>query len=445
MAEFVVMPKMGLTMTEGFLTNWRKQEGDTINKGEVLFDVETDKLTNEVEAMTSGVLRKILVSEQTAKILVPVAIIGTADEDISEMLKKSGNVEETAANKETAADKEIVESKEAPKEEIAPAEKTEKIVTGGRVKISPRAKKIAQELNVDYNLVAGTGPGGAITEDDIKKFAESPKIKISPTAQIVAEQLGVNAEKIHKDTRIMKADVIQYKLDDNLIKYADPQEFRKPMSTMRKVIAKRMLESVQISPTVTFNIKVDTTSMKQLKDELKDAVKISYTDILVKIVSKVLLEYPLLNSSLEENEIITRNYVNMGVAVALPAGLIVPVVKFANVKGLKDISNEIKDLGEKARTNALTPDNLKGGTFTISNLGMFGIESFSPIINQPEVAILGVNAIKQETVVLNGEIAIRPMMNLSLTADHRVVDGSVAAEFLAKLKEYIEKPGLLLL
>lgn len=442
MAEFVVMPKMGLTMTEGFLTNWRKQEGDTINKGEVLFDVETDKLTNEVEAMTSGVLRKILVSEQTAKILVPVAIIGTADEDISEMLKKSGNVEETAANKE------IVESKEAPKEEIAPAgkiEKIEKIQTGGRVKISPRAKKIAQELNVDYNLVAGTGPGGAITEDDIKKFAESAKIKISPTAQIVAEQLGVNAEKIHKDTRIMKADVIQYKLDDNLIKYANPQEFRKPMSTMRKVIAKRMLESVQISPTVTFNIKVDTTSMKQLRDELKDAVKVSYTDILVKIVSKVLLEYPLLNSSLEENEIITRNYVNMGVAVALPAGLIVPVVKLANVKGLKDISNEIKDLGEKARTNALTPDNLKGGTFTISNLGMFGIESFSPIINQPEVAILGVNAIKQEPVVLNGEIAIRPMMNLSLTADHRVVDGAVAAEFLAKLKEYIEKPGLLLL
>ena len=434
MAEFIVMPKMGLTMTEGFLTNWRKSEGDAVNKGDILFDVETDKLTNEIEAKTSGVLRKILVKEETVKILVPVAIIGSSDEDISDLLKEAGGkAEDPGPQKEEGARKEEGLSKEAPK----PQE--------GRVRISPRAKKLAEELKVDYSLVTGTGPGGAISEDDIKKFSEKSKSKLSPTAAVLADQLNVDTEKIQKDQRIMKADIIKYKLDENLTKYADPQEYKKPMSTMRKIIAKRMLESLQTSPAVTFNIKVDTSAIKALRDDLMGQVKVSYTDILVKIVSRVLLEYPLLNSSLVGNEIITRNYVNMGVAVSLPGGLLVPVVKFSNVKGLKEISKEITDLGQRARTNALTPDELTGGTFTISNLGMYGLESFTPIINQPEVAILGVNGIIPEPVAVNGEVVIKPMMNLSLTADHRVVDGAVAAEFLAKLKEYIEKPGLLLL
>ena len=432
MAEFIVMPKMGLTMTKGLLTNWRKKEGDTVNKGDILFDVETDKITNKIEAKTSGVLRKILVDKDTVNILVPVAIIGTADEDISELLEQeAGTVEKAAPQKE-----------EAQKQEAAPAQERK---PGERVKISPRAKKTADELNVDFNLVTGTGPGGAITEDDIRKFAERHKTKVSPMAAVVAGQLGVDTDNIEKDTRIMKADVVKYKLDENLAKYADPQEYRLPMSNMRKIIAERMLESVQTSPSVSFNIKVDTTGMKQLREELKDTFKVSYTDILVKIVSQVLLEYPMLNSTIDGDEIITRNYVNMGVAVALPAGLLVPVVRYSNVKGLKDISKEIKDLSERAKTNNLMPDELSGGTFTISNLGMFGIESFTPIINQPEVAILGVNAINKEPVIINDEVVVKPMMNLSLTADHRVVDGAVAAEFLAKLKEYIEKPGLLLL
>ncbi|MDF2616158.1 MAG: 2-oxo acid dehydrogenase subunit [Sedimentibacter sp.] len=294
--------------------------------------------------------------------------------------------------------------------------------------------------------MVGTGPGGAITEDDIKSYAEKPaQKKVSPAAAIAAEQLDVDTNKIQKETRIMKDDVIKFKLSEELVKYASPMESRSSMSTMRKVIAKRMHESVQTSPTVNYNLKVDTTAMKQLKEDLKDTVKLSYTDILVKIVSMVLLEHPLLNSSIDGNEIITRNYVNMGVAVALPEGLLVPVVKYANVKGLKDISKEIKELGQKAKNNELTTDELTGGTFTITNIGMFGIESFTPIINQPEVAILGINTIEEEARVVGGEIKIKPMMNLSLTADHRVVDGAVAASFMAKLKQYIEKPGMLLL
>lgn len=432
MAGFIVMPKMGLTMTKGMLTNWRKKEGDLVNKGDILFDVETDKITNKVEAQRSGVLRKILVDKETVNVFTPVGIIGTADEDISELLKE--------AAKELG--KEDIQTVEAPKEAEKPAPARQ---GGERVKISPRAKKIAKDLNVDYNLVTGTGPDGAITEEDIRKFAEGPKAKASPTAAVLADQLGVDIHKIEKDNRIMKADVIKYKIDESLAKYAEPREDRQPMSNMRKIIAERMLHSVQTSPTVTYNIKVDTSAMKRLRDELMDKLKVSYTDMLVKIVSHVLLDFPLLNSTLDGNEIITRNYVNMGVAVALQAGLVVPVIKFANVKGLKEISSEIKNLSERAKTNDLLPDELTGGTFTISNLGMFGIESFTPIINQPEVAILGVNAINKESVVVNDELVIKPMMNLSLTADHRVVDGAVAAEFLAKLKEYLEKPGLLLL
>jgi pyruvate dehydrogenase E2 component (dihydrolipoamide acetyltransferase) len=432
MAEFIVMPKMGLTMTKGTLTNWRKKEGDLINKGDILFDVETDKLTNKIEAKTAGVLRKILVDKETVDVLVPVAIIGRADEDISELLEQASGREKKAERQKEEYQKEA--------EKPAPVRQA-----GERIKISPRAKKIAKDLKVDYNLVKGTGPDGAITEEDVRKFDEQTEIKVSPTAAIVAEQLGVDILNIEKDTRIMKSDVIKYKLDESLAKYADPQEYRQPMTNMRKIIAERMLQSIQTSPSVSFNIKVDTRGMKQLRDELKDTIRVSYTDILVKVVSQVLLQYPLLNSTVDGDEIITRNYVNMGVAVALPAGLLVPVVKYANVKGLKEISNEIKDLGERAITNDLMPDELSGGTFTISNLGMYGIESFTPIINQPEVAILGVNTINKEPVVVNDEVVIKSMMNLSLTADHRVVDGAVAAEFLATLKVYIEKPGLLLL
>ena len=243
----------------------------------------------------------------------------------------------------------------------------------------------------------------------------------------------------------MKADVLDFKQNADFLKFADPQEFTTPMSAMRKIIASRMSASQETSATVNYNQRVDTTAMKQLREELKSTAKITYTDILVKILARALLEFPLLNSSIVGTDIVTRNYVNIGVAVALPDGLIVPVVKFANKKDLGAISSEIKALAEKARTNELETDEITGGTFTITNIGMFGMESFTPIINQPEVAILGINTIIDTPMVVDGQVVIKPMMNLSLTADHRVVDGSVAAAFVARLKELIEKPGLLLL
>ena len=224
-----------------------------------------------------------------------------------------------------------------------------------------------------------------------------------------------------------------------------PREETVPMNGMRKAIARNMLNSHMTSPTVTFNLGVDMTELKKLREQLKsEDIKVSYTDILVKVVAVALTEFPLLNCSVEDNKIIYKHYVNMGVAVALDNGLVVPNVPDADKKSLTEISAEVKELAKLAREGGLPMDRLTGGTFTITNLGMYGIESFSPIINQPEVAILGVNTMEDKVVVVDGEICVRPIMNLSLTADHRVVDGSVAAQFLQRIKKLMEKPALLL-
>jgi pyruvate dehydrogenase E2 component (dihydrolipoamide acetyltransferase) len=435
MGQLLVMPKLGLTMTEGTIVEWFKKEGEEVKKGEKLFAVETSKLTNEVEAPASGVLRKIIHKDGKLAVLEPVGILAGADEDISDLLKKAGS----SGNLDT---EKKVEKKEKPK-----IEKEEEKNTGKRIKASPKAKRLAKELGVDLYKVEGTGPGGAISIEDIENYQseEERKVKTSPTAEKVAENLGVDINKIEKSERIMKDDVVGYKNFEMLKEMADPVETREKMTNMRSVISERMSQSQQTSAAVHYNLSVDTREMKRLRDKLKPIKKITYTDIIVKIVSRVLLEFPILNSSVDGDEIIKRNYTNIGVAVALDEGLIVPVVKYANIKGLKTISDDIKELADKARSNTLQPDEMSGGTFTVSNLGMFNIESFTPIINQPEVAILGINTIKETAVKVDGELQFIPMMTLSLTADHRVVDGSVAAQFLNRLKEYIENPNILIL
>ena len=435
MGQLLVMPKLGLTMTEGTIVEWFKKEGEEVKKGEKLFAVETSKLTNEVEAPASGVLRKIIHKDGKLAVLEPVGILAGADEDISDLLKKAGSSENLEAKKK-------VEKQEKPK-----IEKEEEKNTGKRIKASPKAKRLAKELGVDLSNVEGTGPGGAISIEDVENYQpeEETKVKTSPTAEKVAENLGVDINKIEKSERIRKDDVVGYKNFEMLKEMADPVETREKMTNMRSVISERMSQSQETSAAVHYNLSVDTREMKRLRDKLKPIKKITYTDIIVKIVSRVLLEFPILNCSVDGDEIIKRNYTNIGVAVALDEGLIVPVVKYANIKGLKTISDDIKELADKARSNTLQPDEMTGGTFTVSNLGMFNIESFTPIINQPEVAILGINTIKETAVKVDGELQFIPMMTLSLTADHRVVDGSVAAQFLNRLKEYIENPNILIL
>lgn len=406
MAKYITMPKLGLTMKEGKITKWYVGEGTEFKTGDALYALETDKLANDIEATEGGLMRKHLVQEgENTPCLAPVAIIGNMNEDISELLKAA----------------EPKESKKA-----------------GRIIASPAAKRLASERGIKIEDIAGSGPDGRITVEDIEAHRSTDKVKKStPMANKIADKYNVSIDEINKSGRITKQDVLDHVSRKN--------ETRLPMTTMRKVIAARMTESWHTSPVVHFNIRVDMTNIKKMKDELKSEISLTYTDILVKITSKALLDFPLLNSSVEGEEIVLRSYVNIGVAVALEEGLIVPVVKNTHLKGLKEISGEIRDLAEKARNNGLSMDEIEGGTFTITNIGMFGVESFTPIINQPEVAILGITAIVDTVMNEGSNFVTKPLMNLSLTADHRAVDGAVAAGFLAHLKKMIEKPSILLL
>lgn len=434
MAKIVVMPKLGLTMKEGTIVKWTKKEGDQINAGEVLFEVSTDKLTNEIEANESGVVRKLLSKEgDSVECLKPVAIIAAADEDISDLLKECNVEEAQEENIENKSEKENISLKSENK-----AKK--------RIKAAPAAKKLATENNIDLELITGTGPDGRIVIKDVENYIENEKgkAKTSPVADKMAKELKVDISQINKDGRIMREDILAF-ANNNANTEKEFEEKRIPMTPMRKVISSRMHESWSVSPVVNYNMRADITNLKRVKSELKDICKLTYTDLLVKIVSKALLQFPLVNCSIDGEELIIRNYANIGVAVAIDGGLVVPVVKHAEEKGLKEISEEVKNLSSKAKGNELNPNDMTGGTFTITNLGMFGMESFSPIINQPEVAILGVNKIEETPSIKNGEVVVKSLMNLSLTADHRAVDGAVAAQFLAKVKELIEKPEILIL
>ena len=447
MASTVIMPKLGMTMETGVLTKWYKKEGDPVSKGDILFDLETDKLSNSVEAEADGVLRKILVGEgEEVPILTEVAVIAAADEDISAL---TGEAPAAEAPAEAAA------AAPAAAPTAAPAAR------GGRIFASPRARKLAKERGIDLALIAPTGPNGRIVEKDVKNYtpAAAPEaapvpaaapVKASPMAAKAAAQLGVDLADLHVEGRVMMADVLKAVQQPAQAPAAAPAaaahtDERVRMSGMRKAIAKNMHNSVMTSPTVTYNMSVDMTEAKKFREQLKSAgIKVSYTDIIIKFVAKALLEFPIVNCTIDGDEMIYRNYVNMGVAVALDNGLIVPTIFDADKLSISEISAELKSLADAAKNGSLSMDKLTGGTFTISNLGMFGMETFSPIINQPQVAILGVNKMEDKVVVRDGEMVIRPIMALSLTADHRAVDGAVAAQFEQRVKQLLENPALML-
>ncbi len=444
MATEILMPKLGLTMTEGTIDEWKKNVGDAVSKGEILFSVETDKLTNDVEAEADGVLLAITVpAGETVACKTVIGWLGAAGEAVPSAGAAAPAAAETSA--ETAAG--------APAE-TAPLAAAR--AAGEYVPATPYAKKLAKEKGFDLASIPATGYKGVVVAKDVLGFtpaaaapAEAP-VKASPLAEKVAADLGIDLRDVKAaHGRVLAEDLLRY-IAETREKAAGGEaacerEEVKPMSGMRKAIAKNMLASVQTSPTVTFNLGIDMTEMKRYREQLKaKEIKVSYTDLLVKFVAKALTEFPLLNCSVEDNKIIYKHYVNMGVAVALDNGLVVPNIADADKKSLTEISAEVKEMAKQAREGKLPPEKLKGGTFTITNLGMYGIESFTPIINQPEVAILGVNTMEDKVVVRNGEMCIRPIMNLSLTADHRVVDGSVAAEFLQRVKSLMENPALIL-
>ena len=442
MAKVIVMPKLGYTQDTGSVAAWLKNEGDKVERGEALFDAHTDKTVVTVESSAAGTLLKIaLEPEVTVPVLTPVCVIGEPGEDAEAALANHKTLEVADAQDEGLLDDDD--------EEEAPAEET-KTVEAADVKMSRRAKKYVEENDIDINSVAeikGTGFEGGITERDIKA---------SPLAKKIAKKTGVDLAAV-KGTgvngKIMKKDVVAAgkaapkpaaaveNKDDMIV------ESVVPYAGIRKIIGDRLSESKFTAPHLYFTDSIDMTEFNAFRKMLneKSEQKIAASDLMIKAASKALEKYPKLNASLQGNQIIYYKSTNVGMAVAGDNGLIVPVVKNAQAKTLTAIASETRDLVERAKAGRLKQEEYTGGTFSISNLGMFGISNFTAIINPPEAGILSISSIRKTPVVIidaegNDQIAIRPMMNVQLSVDHRIIDGLLASQYVEYFKELLENP-----
>lgn len=454
MAIKVILPMLGQTMEEGTIIQWFKQEGDRIEKGEPLLEVMTDKVNMEVESPDSGILRKILAQpDETIPIMAPIAILGTADEPIDDLLADASNLPSTTGVMETK-EKDVPSA--APS---APALSIERPPSSpSRVFISPRARRLAHESGIEITALAGrgTGPEGRVVEKDVRayvaKLQAAEKVKATPLAAKVAAEKGIDLREIvgsGASGKIVRDDVAKAVASSLGIPSLEGQVI--PFTGMRKMVADAVAKSAQTAPHVTLTAEVDMTETVKVRGqilaelELKYGARISFTDFIVKAAARAILDHPIVNSSLQGSEIRVFGQVNIGIAVAIEGGLIVPVVKNADSKSLVDISAELKRLADKARAGTLSSDEISGGTFTITNLGVYGIDIFNPIITPGQSAILGVCRIVEKPVVMKRQIAIRSVMNLCLSFDHRVMDGAPAAQFLQKVKELLESPYQLLI
>lgn len=426
MATEIIMPQLGLTMTEGTVTKWFKQVGDTVAPGEVIAEISTDKISNQLEATAGGTLLAIMVpAGSVAPVKAPIAIIGQPGE----------KVVSAAAEPAAAAPATTNAAASAPAAAVAPT-----TAADGWVKASPLARRLAKEQGIDLAKVTATGPDGLVVERDVLAAADAVGVKASPLAAKVAADHGFDLGSIAKDGRIMKDDVVAA-----LPKAALPAAGQ-PLTGMRKVIAERMSLSWQTAPHVCLTVETDMTEAKKLKDQLSRSTggKVSYTEIIVKCAAQALRELPMVNNSLIDGKLVVNPAINIGVAVALDGGLIVPVIRQADQKSIRQLNKEIADLGGKAREGRLGPDEYTGGTFTVTNLGMYGVDHFNPVINPPESAIIGVCRLVDRPVVVDGAVVVRPLMNLCLSFDHRLIDGALAAQFMARVRQLIEQPLLLL-
>jgi pyruvate dehydrogenase E2 component (dihydrolipoamide acetyltransferase) len=435
------MPKLGMTMKEGKVSKWYKSEGDSVEKGENLFEVETEKITNKVESPESGILFQVVVAEgntvPVGTILAVIAQAGEQPERIEGL--QAGEVVELSAETERPG---------AADAQTGPAEKK-------RILSTPSARRLAKELGVELAAVAGSGPNGRIKEADVLKFHEQgpPAPKITPLAAEIAKQEGLDISKITgtgENGKITRQDV-EHALGaaKDVAEKAPTQVKVIPFEGMRKVIADNMHASLQNAAQLTTFTEVDVTEMVRFRDLVReeyksdDSVKISYNDIIVLATARALMGHPIMNSTLVGEEILVHDAVHMGIAVALSEGLIVPKLRHAEKKNLLQIAKEVRALAQKAREGTLVIEEVTDGTFTISNVSMLGMDGFTPVLNPPETGILGVGRVIEKPAVFEGEIAIRHMMTLSLTFDHRVVDGAPAMTFLKTLARYLEQPMLL--
>jgi len=405
MATKIMMPKLSDTMEEGVILKWLRKEGEMIKQGEILVEIESDKADMELEAYDSGILRKIVVpAGSKAPIGALIAVIGEAGEDIASLLAESPAL--PAAKKQAEAQQQAAKPSAAPVAASAPAVSR---ATDGRLKASPLAKRIAQERGINLNQVHGTGPSGRIIKRDLES---------SSSGGYVPRPSGPITPGTSEDV---------------------------PLSSIRKTIAKRMTESKMTAPHFYVTVEVDMEPAMAFRDQILNAtsLKISYTDILIKAAASALMNHPGVNATYQGDTMRQHHFAHIGVAVALDEGLVTPVIRNCEQKRIDQISVELRELVERARNRKLKPEEYQGSTFTISNLGMFDVDDFVAIVNPPEGAILAVGSIVERAVVRNGKIRIGHIMKMTLSSDHRIIDGAVAARFLQDLRKFLESPAAL--
>ena len=411
MAEIVKMPKLSDTMTEGVVSKWHKKVGDKVKSGELLAEIETDKATMDFESFQDGVLLYIGVEEgKGAPVDSVLAILGAAGEDYKALLDGAGSAPAAATATEAPV------SAPAPASASAPVAAPVAVISDdARTKASPLAKKIASEKGIDLSQVSGSGDGGRIVKRDIENFTPSTSSTKTSAAPVFVP--------------------------------AGTEQFTEVATTqMRKVIARRLAESKFTAPHFYLTIEIDMDNAIAARTAINAGgeVKISYNDFVVKACAMALRKHPVINSSWLGDKIRTNHHVHIGVAISVEDGLLVPVVRFADQKGLHQISAEVKDYAGKAKSKKLQPADWEGNTFTISNLGMFDIDQFTAIINPPDACILAVGSIQQKPVVKNNAVVPGNVMKVTLSCDHRVVDGVAGSEFLKTLKSYLENPVMML-
>ncbi len=432
MATQVIMPKLSPTMEEGQISRWLKKEGDKVSMGEPLAEIDTDKATMEMQALANGVLRKILIKEgESAPLGNIIAVIGEPDEDISQVVSSA-----TASSAKTQVAATPTEPKPEPQ-----AQKPEPVVaasgTGngreaaastpsGRLVVSPLAARMAAEAGIDLRSLSGSGPSGRIIKRDIEAAMEQSK---AATPALPEKQIGRPQLRVVGSSQQVQVGASAFRDE--------------PASEMRRTIAKRLVTSLGPVPHffLTTEIEMDrAVEMRKGINSLDPELKISINDIIIKVAAAALIQHPQVNASYQDRSVRYYERADIGVAVAIDEGLITPVVRAADQKSLSQIASEVRELAEKARNRKLRPDEYTGATFSISNLGMFGVDEFTAIINPPEGAILAVGAMSPKPVVREEQIVVRQMMRVTMSCDHRVIDGATGAKFLQTFKKILENP-----
>jgi pyruvate dehydrogenase E2 component (dihydrolipoamide acetyltransferase) len=422
------MPKLSPTMEEGQLSRWLKKEGDRVSMGEPLAEIDTDKATMEMQALSTGVLRKILIQEgESAPLGQPIAIIGEPDEDISALLEKSSAKPAPPPKESNGSDQTTAT---APTPAAAPEPAPEPVAApsrdGGRQLISPIAARMAADAGINIKSIQGSGPNGRIVKRDVEAAISSGKTAAAKAPQLrplprAGEKGAVYGPSAYRD---------------------------EPASEMRRTIARRLVTSLGPVPHFFLTSEIDmerAAEMRRSINEIYPDLKLSVNDIIIKVAAVALLQHPQVNASFQDKVVRYYEHADIGVAVATENGLITPIVRAAEVKSLPEIAAEVRELASRARERKLKPEEYTGATFSISNLGMFGIDEFTAVINPPEGAILAVGAMAPKPVVRDNQVVVRQTMRVTMSCDHRVIDGATGAKFLQTFKQILENPLYLFL